>query len=96
LTKYRAGRLRAPAAEVVGISGTQEEGGLRKDRLQKFRMFVGFGQNHVPFRKIWLFVTDAQIAILCGIGQASSFDDEKRGEVESGGSWLRRKGRGPF
>ena len=59
-------------------------------------MFVGFGQKHVPFRKIWLFVTDAQIAILCGIGQASSFDDEKRGEVESGGSWLRRKGRGPF
>jgi hypothetical protein len=28
-------------------------------------------------------LTDAQIAILCDIGQASSFDDEKRGEVLS-------------
>jgi hypothetical protein len=26
-------------------------------------------------------LTDAQIAILCDIGQASSFDDEKRNEV---------------
>jgi hypothetical protein len=26
-------------------------------------------------------LTDAQIAILCDIGQASSFNDEKRGEV---------------
>ena len=26
-------------------------------------------------------LTDAQIAILCDIGQASSFDEEKKGEV---------------
>jgi len=26
-------------------------------------------------------LTDAQIAILCDIGQASSFNDEKRGDV---------------
>ena len=26
-------------------------------------------------------LTDAQIAVLCDIGQASSFDDEKRNEV---------------
>jgi hypothetical protein len=26
-------------------------------------------------------LTDAQIAILCDIGQASSFDKEKKGEV---------------
>jgi hypothetical protein len=28
-------------------------------------------------------LTDAQIAILCDIGQASSFDEEKKGEVLS-------------
>ena len=28
-------------------------------------------------------LTDAQIAILCDIGQASSFDEEKRGDVLS-------------
>ena len=28
-------------------------------------------------------LTDAQITILCDIGQASSFDDEKRSEVLS-------------
>jgi hypothetical protein len=28
-------------------------------------------------------LTDAQIAVLCDIGQASSFDDEKKGEVAS-------------
>ena len=28
-------------------------------------------------------LTDAQIAVLCDIGQAASFDDEKRGEVAS-------------
>jgi hypothetical protein len=26
-------------------------------------------------------LTDAQIAILCDLGQASSFDDDKKGEV---------------
>ena len=26
-------------------------------------------------------LTDAQISILCDIGQASSFDEEKKGEV---------------
>jgi hypothetical protein len=26
-------------------------------------------------------LTDAQIAVLCDIGQASSFDEEKKGEV---------------
>jgi hypothetical protein len=28
-------------------------------------------------------LTDAQIAVLCDIGQASSFDEEKKGEVLS-------------
>jgi hypothetical protein len=28
-------------------------------------------------------LTDAQVAILCDIGQASSFDEEKKGEVLS-------------
>jgi hypothetical protein len=28
-------------------------------------------------------LTDAQIAVLCDLGQASSFDEEKKGEVLS-------------
>ena len=38
-------------------------------------------------------LTDAQIAMLCDIGQASSFDEKKKAEVlNSHCSWLRREG----